>query len=90
MVRENSLLQSREFESLPGHHSLELACASKLLHRGSRHRAEIKMLSYLETHGNTREDDLRSVETYFCMKKGRVLLATSIVMLATGFLSSIN
>ena len=64
--------------------------ASKLLHRGSRYWAEIRMLSYLETQGNTREDDLRSVETYFCTKKGRVLLATSIVMLATGFLSSID
>lgn len=31
---------------------------SEMLHRGSRQWAEIKILSYLYTHGNTREDDL--------------------------------
>ena len=31
---------------------------SEMLHRGSRHWAEIKILSYLYAHGNTREDDL--------------------------------
>jgi hypothetical protein len=30
----------------------------EMLHRSSRHWAEIKILSYLYTHGNTREDDL--------------------------------
>lgn len=29
-----------------------------MLHKGSRHWAEIKILSYLYAHGNTQEDDL--------------------------------